>query len=125
MGFKLFAKLDDNNVVMNTITVDNSIASTEAEYITWLTKTYGWSKWKETFKDGSQRLNYVTTPSWKYDESLDAFVEANPPYPSWTVLNTTTGKYDPPTPMPVTWIDEANQVPFLYKWDESTLSWVE
>lgn len=124
MAFKIFAKLDSNNVVINAITVEDYIASTEEEFITWLTNRYGWSNWRETFKDGSKRLNYATDQQWRYDSSLDAFVEAKPPYPSWVNLNTTTGKYDPPVPMPITWIDEVNKVPYLYKWDEATLSWV-
>jgi len=125
MGFRIFAKLDNNNVVVNAITVEDYIASTEEEFITWLTNRYGWSNWKETFKDSSKRLNYAPSSSWKYDSSLDGFVESNQPYPSWSVLNTNTGKYDPPIPMPTRWLDEENKVPYLFRWNEATLSWDE
>lgn len=52
-------------------------------------------------------------PGWKYDESIDGFIEPQP-YPSWT-LNSTTGVWD----APVAKTDENT------KWDEASQSWVD
>jgi hypothetical protein len=59
------------------------------------------------------RKNYAGI-GYKYDANLDGFI---PPqiFPSWS-LNTDTGLWDPPTPMPT---DGK-----LYYWDETTQSWV-
>ena len=125
MGFKVFAKLDNDNTVITAITVDDTVSNTEQGCIEWLTKSYGWQKWKETFPDKSLRLNYATTSKFKWDENLDAFVERIAPYPSWT-LNLSTGLYDPPTPRPVTYSDPPeNLAPDRYRWDEATLTWIK
>jgi hypothetical protein len=41
--------------------------------VEFLTNLYGWSIWKETFKDGSQRKNYAQIGG-TYDEDKDAFI---------------------------------------------------
>lgn len=59
------------------------------------------------------RKNYAGI-GFSYYESIDAFVPPQP-YPSWD-LNTTTGLWQAPIPMP-----EDGQ---LYIWDEQQLNWV-
>ena len=115
---KYYAKLDENNVVLSAITLDDSIGANEAEDVAYLSKTYGWSKWKRTYNDGT-RKNFASGPVWKYDEASDSFVEATQPFPSWT-LNSSTGKYEAPTPMPEKIVDGLK---IMMDWNESTQAW--
>lgn len=59
------------------------------------------------------RMNYAG-PGYRYDPTLDAFIPPQP-FASWT-LDPTTCEWQPPTPRP----DDGP----LYRWDESTQSWV-
>jgi hypothetical protein len=60
------------------------------------------------------RKNYAGI-GFTYDSVRDAFIPPQP-FSSWT-LDEDTCLWNPPTPMPT---DDKR-----YKWDESTLSWVE
>jgi hypothetical protein len=60
------------------------------------------------------RGNYAGV-GYTYDQANDVFY-APQPFPSW-VLNNTTWTWEAPTPMPT---DGK-----FYKWDESTISWIE
>jgi len=90
--------------IENGIVVD--VIEATSEYIATLSGT-----WLETNQDGL-RKNYAGK-GYTYNEALECFV-APKPYPSW-VLNESTCKWEPPTPMPV----NSNR----YKWVEETLSW--
>ena len=70
--------------------------------------------WIETFKDGSKRVNFASV-GYTYDAERDAFILPRP-FPSWT-LNETTCQWTSPTPYPT---DGK-----IYRWDESTLTWIE
>ena len=81
------------------------------------------SEWKQTsynthggqHPDGRPlRKNYAGV-GYSYDEQRDAFISPKP-FASW-VLNETTCLWEAPTSMPT---DGK-----MYRWDESTLSWVE
>jgi len=82
--------------------------------IEFLKNLYGWSVWKETFKDGSQRKNYASIGG-TYDLVRDAFIDKKP-YPSW-LLDEDTCQWNAPTPYP----DDGKK----YYWDEDTTSWIE
>jgi len=116
----VFAKLDDNNVVIETNSVSDSIAtpdnlSQEQQGIDFLTEwSGGYSNWKQTSQTNSFRKNYAGA-GYTYDATLDAFI-APKPYPSW-LLNTETCRWVPPTPYP----SDGN----MYTWDEATQSWVK
>jgi hypothetical protein len=113
-----FAKLDDNNVVLEVNVVNNDVldaSNEEASGIAFLTEwSGGHSNWKQTSYNGSFRKNYAGIGS-QYRIDLDAFIEPKP-FGSW-VLNEDTCKWEPPVPYPTD--DKA------YFWDELTLSWIK
>jgi len=113
-----FAKLDDNNVVLEVHCVhNNELLVDGVEYeikgidflITW---SGGYTKWKQTSYNGNMRKNYAGV-GYTYDPDRDAFIPPRP-YTSW-LLNEETCLWNSPTPYP----NDGNQ----YQWDESTLTW--
>ena len=109
---KYYAKLDEDNIVLSSITLADDIGANEAEDVAYLSRTYGWSKWKRTYSDGT-RKNFAGGPDWIYDEASDSFIEARQPYPSWTLDE--NHDWQPPSPKP----DDEN----TYTWNEETQSW--
>jgi len=124
-----FAKLNNSSIVEDVLVVaDSDImvdgVESEAKGIEFLTNLTGHSNWKKTsyntFKgehlNGGTpfRINYAGV-GFKYDATLDGFIEDEKPYDSWT-MNNSTGYYEAPTPRP-----EGDG----YSWDESTQTWVK
>jgi hypothetical protein len=114
-----FAKLDENNVVLEVHVINNNEMlqdGVEVEHkgvqflVNW---SGGYLLWKQTSYNGSFRKNYAGV-GYVYDNQLDAFIPPKP-FESWT-LNIDTCLWNPPSPIPTD-----GQ---LYNWDESTLSWV-
>ena len=128
-----FAKLGINGKVIGVLTVNNSdllnAAGQEDEKIgqEYLERIHGWpaSMWIQTSYNttgGTHRLggtpfrgNYAGI-GMVYDEDNNIFRAKKAPYANWT-LNTTTAKWEAPTPMP------ADDKP--YNWNEATQSWDE
>jgi hypothetical protein len=114
-----FAKLDENNVVIQVIVVDNKdtadASGVEKEYIgaAFCERLLG-GTWKQTSYNGNFRKNYAGV-GYTYDSVRDAFIPPKP-YPSW-ILNEQTCIWEPPVAMP--------QDGKRYQWDEATTSWVE
>jgi len=124
-----FSKLNNDSIVEDVNVVNNSDiivdgVESEAKGIEFLTNLTGHSNWKKTsyntFKgehlnDGTPfRINYGSV-GFKYDDTLDGFIQNEKPYDSWT-MNNSTGYYEAPTPRP-----EGDG----YSWDESTQTWVQ
>lgn len=115
-----FAKLDENNVVLEVHCVHNNEllvdgAEVEAVGVEFLINwSGGYVNWKQTSYNGNFRKNYAGV-GYSYDEQRDAFIPPQP-YNSWT-LNEDSCLWQPPTPMPT---DDK-----MYSWDELTLSWIE
>jgi hypothetical protein len=116
-----FAKLDNDNNVIEVIVVHNKELldengnESEARGIAFLTEwSGGYSNWKQTSYNGNFRKNYASI-SYSYDEAKDAFIPPKP-YASWA-LNEETCLWEAPTPYPT---DNKR-----YKWDEPTLAWIE
>ena len=115
-----FAKIDENNVVIQIVVVDNKDTSdansVEKEYIgaAYLERILG-GTWKQTSYNGNFRKNYAGI-GYTYREDIDAFVPPKP-FPSW-VLNQ-QALWDPPIPYP----DNYGMPGTNYRWDEATLSW--
>jgi hypothetical protein len=120
-----FAKLNNDNIVIDVQSVHNNTATDESAGITFLNNLYGTSDtWKQTSyntKGGVHllggtplRKNYAGI-GYTYDEDKDAFI---PPkdYPSWT-LNETTCLWEAPIARP----DDGK----YYEWNEDTTSWEE
>lgn len=115
-----FAKLDQNNVVIevnvihNNELLDNGIES-EAKGIAFLTDwSGGYTNWKQTSYNATFRKNYAGV-GYTYYKHLDAFV---PPkyYASW-LLDGQSCQWISPVAYPT---DGK-----MYKWDESTIAWIE
>jgi hypothetical protein len=114
-----FAKLNENNVVIDINVVNNEdvqnlpFPESEAIGIEFLTSwSGGYTNWKQTSYNANFRKNYAGIGGI-YDPIKDAFILPQP-YPSW-VLNQDTCIWEAPVPRPTGGI--------AYSWDESTLSW--
>jgi len=114
-----FAKLDDNNVVIdvnavhNNELLDNGVES-EAKGVEFLTsRSNGHSNWKQTSYNASIRKNYAGV-GYTYDATRDAFI---PPKPlaSW-LLNKESCQWAPPIAYPT---DGK-----IYCWDEASITWI-
>ena len=123
MGKVRFAKLDENNIVIGTVMLLDTLATTEAKGIENLRKMYGWEFWKRTYygtEEGptNPRKNFAKI-GFIYDEVADAFKPVSPPHASW-VRNATTLLFEPPNPpgeMPNTSEDDYDRD--IYTWNET------
>ena len=106
-----FAKLDENNIVIEVHTLNIEEEQTGIDF---LTDLYNGGWWKKSFKDGSSRKNHASV-GFSYDKARDAFI---PPqrFASWT-LNESTCLWEPPVAYP----DDGKE----YHWNEATTSWKE
>lgn len=114
-----FAKLDQNNVVLEVYVVHNNEllqdgVESEEKGIQFLVDwSGGYPLWKQTSYNGTIRKNYAGI-GYTYDATRDAFIPPQP-YLSW-VLNEDTCQWNPPVPYPT----DGQR----YNWDEATTSWV-
>jgi hypothetical protein len=116
-----FAKLDENNVVVEVVIVRNEdmlVDGVENEQagIDYLESLGFTGRWVQTSYNATFRKNYAAVGQ-RYDEEKDAFMPT-PLYPSW-ILNQETFKWEAPVPKPAEDPDG-----FLYYWDEETMSWI-
>ena len=116
-----FAKLNDQNVVIDVNVVNNETINnlpfpeSEPVGVAFLTDwSGGYTDWKQTSYNGNFRKNYAGI-GYTYDPVLDAFVPPKP-FPSW-LLNTQTCQWQAPIPYP----NDGK----LYTWNEDTQQWVE
>ena len=116
-----FAKLDENNIVLEVNVVNNSdiddlpFPESEAVGIAFLDAWAGQSFiWKQTSYNGNFRKNYGR-PGSTYDPVRDAFILPKP-FPSW-VLDEQTCKFEAPISYPT---DGKS-----YLWDETIVNWRE
>ena len=90
-----FAKLDDNNVVLEVHVVANAALNGKKEEesgIEFLTEwSGGYSNWKQTFYNGNIRKHYAGV-GMSYNKKLDAFIPIKC-HPE-AVLNETTCDWD-------------------------------
>jgi len=121
-----FAKLDENNIVLQVIVVNDLY---EADGENWCKELFGTNSWKKTSYNTRGGVHYAAnsdTPDggtafrknyagigYSYNPTLDAFIPPQP-FPSWT-LDESTCQWESPVPNP----DDGN----LYDWNESTQSW--
>jgi hypothetical protein len=114
-----FAKLDDENIVLQVIVINNAELldengnESEAKGIEFCQSLFN-GNWKQTSYNGNIRKNFAGI-GYKYDETKDAFI-APKPFESW-LLDESTCTWQPPVAYPT---DDK-----LYRWEESTVSWVE
>ena len=95
-----FAKLDENNIVIEVNVVANAALDSnneEASGVEFLTHwSGGYANWKQTSYNGSIRKQFVGI-GFSYDAVNDVFI-APQPYPSWALDN--DFNWQPPTPRP-------------------------
>ena len=120
-----FAKVNSSNVVVEVHAVDNWNCvdgegnEVEAAGIAWQESVFGVQdgiRWIQTSYNHNIRKNYAGI-GMTYDEGRDAFIHQKP-YPSWVLNETTTCRWEAPTPMPTPGEGE------FYNWNEETTSWV-
>ena len=113
-----FAKLTNNNIVLEVHVVSNTVLdlnNEETSGIEFLTEwSGGYTNWKQTSYNGSFRKNYAGV-GYFYDEVLDAFIPIKP-FISW-VLNEETCQWNAP-------VDHPNDGK-MYIWNEDNISWDE
>lgn len=110
-----FAKLDENNIVLEIHVVSNDVLDQNNEEISgiqFLTEwSNGYTNWKQTSYNSRIRKNYAGI-GYSYDEARDAFIPPKP-FNSW-ILNEETCLWQPPIAYPDTGI---------YMWNEENGSW--
>lgn len=118
-----FAKLDENNVVLDVNVVHNDVINNaeglagESLGIAFLTEwSGGHSNWKQTSFNGSFRERFAAIGG-SYEEEYDVFMHPQP-YLSW-VKNMSTFKWEAPVPHPNGDVKDGT-----HQWNESTISWV-
>lgn len=96
-----FAKLNENNVVLEVHCVSNEVLdplNEETSGITFLTEwSNGYTNWKQTSYNGNFRKNFAGIGSI-YDEPRDAFIEPKP-FESW-ILDEDSCQWKPPISRP-------------------------
>lgn len=116
-----FAKLDENNKVLNVHVVNNSVilidgVESEEAGIQFLRETHGHDNWKQTSYNKSFRKNFAAI-NGTYLQVFDAFI-APQPYSSWK-LNHTTYEWEAPVIKP----EDTGE--YFHKWSEINKEWIQ
>jgi hypothetical protein len=109
MSHNYFVKIDENNIVVQSTRLEDSVGPDEATGVAYLNKIY---KTNDNWKLAPSEI----TPGYIYNPSSDVFIPPQP-FPSWT-LNV-NNEWEPPVAYPNV-ADDATQ----YNWDEDTQSWI-
>jgi hypothetical protein len=107
-----FAKIDENNIVTDVLSVPDSQEHRGQEFLAIDLKLGG--TWIQTSYNNKIRVRYAGI-GYTYNEEFDAFIPPKP-FESW-VLNETTYEYKAPIPYPN---DDK-----VYEWNETTQEWKE
>jgi hypothetical protein len=111
-----FAKLDDNNIVIDVLIIPNEF---DEEYLNYLNNICGIDG--KFVPANPTDANYAIV-GFRYHEKENAFLD-NSPYPSWIIGNNDGGAYFwiPPVSHP---LDEDGRPVDGYVWDEQSQEWV-
>jgi hypothetical protein len=110
-----FAKLDENNIVIDVNVVSNNVLTNDEESsgLTYLIQwSGGYTNWKQTSYNNNFRKQFAGI-GYKYDSINDVFI-APQPYPSWSLDN--NFDWQPPVTIP----SEGS-----WNWNEEIGNWVE
>jgi hypothetical protein len=121
-----FAKLDDDNTVLQVQVVDNPVldpnnTGTEDESlgITFLTNIHGWTNWKQTSYNNNFRKKYAAIGD-TYDSTKDKFIIPKP-FSSWSLDS--NDDWQAPVAYP-TVLEFGDPVEcHLPEWNETELRW--
>lgn len=116
-----FAKLDENNIVIDIIVVSNEVLKDEngveiEQRGIDFCKSLDDGNWVQTSYTQSFRKNFASIGA-KYDSRLDAFIPPIP-YPSWTIDEI---RCIPVPPVPEPTLAESGG---RHTWDEDNQRWV-
>lgn len=137
-----FAKLNENNIVVQVIVVNNDVFSTEEEGIIFCQSLFGkHTKWRQTSYNTVGGKYYWTNPDSNtyelcpdqsksfrknygcvgmfFDEKTNSFIQKSCSFPSW-ILNEQTGLFETPIKCPndkAYWWNEKKQ-----KWQDTPLT---
>ena len=106
MAHNYFAKIDENNVVVQSTRLEDSVGADEATGAAYLNKIY---KTNDTWK----LCPKGTEPGYTYNPNSNIFTPPQP-FPSW-VLNP-NNEWEPPVAYPT----DGQR----YQWNEDTQSWI-
>tara|TARA_R100001086_G_C11734279_1_gene230604 strand:+ start:52 stop:504 length:453 start_codon:yes stop_codon:yes gene_type:complete len=122
-----FAKLNESNIVVQTIVVADDIPTANGPLSdnpchvdgeTYCQNLYKHTNtWKQYFRDGSHRVRGGGI-GYTYNESKDAFI-APQPFPSWSLDNDTT-EWVPPVACPQ---EHKDSNEYVVSWDETNQRW--
>ena len=137
-----FAKLSEDNTVLQVEVIADADAPTEEAGIAFCQNLFGWSLWKQTSyntrggiyynSDGTEgdqskafRKNYAGI-GFTYDSSLDGFISPRPEGMASWVIDTFSGYYQTPVPYPTITTYEYNGQTKNYQisWDETNVRYV-
>lgn len=114
-----FARIDENNVVVEVLKVSDDVENNGNEYLNgiglkgrWIQTSFNTFANKHTNGGEPLRKNFASVGDW-YIESLDAFASPKP-FDSW-ILNEDTCQWETPLPYP----EDGKE----YLWNEETTSW--
>lgn len=113
-----FAELDDDDNVVQVISVSNNDApdpapsNSEPRGQAFIASLGLSGRWVQTSYNGTFRKNYAGL-GYTFDAARNAFIPPQP-FPSWT-LNEDTCQWHAPVPYP----DDGG----VYQWNEDTQSW--
>jgi len=116
-----FAKLDDNNVVLEVTSLANAVMNdlpfpqSEQLGIEFLTAwSNGHTNWKQTSYNKNFRVHYAGI-GYTYDATRDAFIPPQP-FQSW-LLEENTLTWKPPVEMP------EDIEGYIWVWNETNQNW--
>jgi hypothetical protein len=114
-----WAKLDDNNIVVNVVVTSNEEPDEGYQWLvdnfggSWIKTSYNTYLGKHLFGGVPVRGNYAGI-GFKYHNDIDAFMPLSP-FPSWHI-NTKTYSWEAPSFPP----DSG-----MWEWNEESKSWTE
>lgn len=117
-----FAKLDENNKVIQIVVVDNSVLlddngeEQETLGVSHLANLFDYTNWKQTSYNSNFRRRFAMVNGY-YIPETDIFTYPKP-YPSF-VVNTQTGTWVAPVPIP-----DYNPETHGLVWDEENQNWI-
>jgi hypothetical protein len=111
-----FAKIDENNIVVQVISCEEETAKLLPEPETWIQTSRNTIGGAHLEGGTPLRMNYAAIGSF-YDKDLDIFIPAK--FNDSFVLDKTTYTWIPPVPKP------SPKDGYDYRWDIITEAWVE
>jgi hypothetical protein len=111
-----FAKIDENNIVIQVISCEEETAKLLPEPETWIQTSRNTIGGVHLEGGTPLRMNYAAIGSF-YDKDLDIFIPAK--FNDSFVLDKTTYTWVPPIPKP------SPKDGYDYRWDITTESWIE